>query len=149
MPSLQLESGYLGTQEGFNTFVNHLRKKFKKRIEVIAEAEADRLVKILVEETPVDTGFAVSNLSDPRVKRPPYKNHKALINGVPDPTGWQRTEVVRESVDRASVSIVNPMWDLYLKYTNMGYPNPKTAGFVQRAWARHLARRRKLGDKGV
>ena len=144
--TLRVASQKLGTAGGMNEFLSKLRKKYKKRIEQIAVIEANKIIKKLVESTPVDTGLAVGNTNDPRVKRSPYPSHPAVRYSVPN-LGWTVKEIERIDKDRVTISIGNPMWRYYLRFVNMGIPSPRTAGFVQQAWANYVNEASRRGLK--
>jgi hypothetical protein len=132
-----------------NSFEKWLLGRVKARKEArlkLARAEMLRIVEDLAENGPAWTGASAGRPD--RAVAPLTKHHPAfgmtignVITG--GESGWQIIESARRKGSQVVLTIVNPMWDHYLKFVEFGVaPFQKHKGhFVRDAWGRHLQRR--------
>lgn len=117
-------------------------KRFKSRMEDRArrlhkgkaayyERKINALLRKLISATPRFTGAASGNPTDIEIPRwhPAYG---MIIGNSPGETGWQLKQVNRGS--QVVFLIINPMWNLYLKYVEYGTVNITGRHFVSHVW---------------
>lgn len=111
--------------------------RMKKTLEVVIQDTIDDLRAL----TPKDTGAAAGTQAGAR--REIYPNHPAAKLGLPignfeGASGWQP----KDSDNGKRWSIINPMWDIYLKYRN--YLGGVGSNFVEEAARRMRDRLRNM-----
>lgn len=137
MPVLTLEKYNKGNVRDFERAVRDLAKRHKKRFIDKYRQKIHQLLKELAKETPKDTGAAAGIPTG----KPLYSSHPAsrlglAIGNLEGESGWQVHEI-EKSDGSVSFTIVNPMWEHYLKYIEFGFANHKNhakVGFVRETW---------------
>lgn len=112
-------------------FASLLAKIAKKRGEQFMGTCLDATTKLLdkiADTTPIDTGAAAGRTENSvgHVKRAIYKSHygfNMVIGNLAGQSGWQ-LRVTSDKVGVTKFVIVNPMWNAYLKYYELGLADP-------------------------
>lgn len=146
-----LPRGAGGSRRSFEQFVASVAKRLEASVEEVYVREAEIVLKDLIDTTPISTGAAAGvaqNSTADGPKRNMYVGHPAYgrqifssLDGSSE-TGWQFS--IKQDKNGLTISIVNPMWDEYLKYLEYGVVTPIAPAkphFVANAWANHLRRR--------
>jgi len=150
-PSI-LPRGSGTTRRGFDAMIRDITAYYPKAFEEAYVKEIEIILKGLIATTPIDTGAAagVTSNSVGSQKRPMYPGHKASgsdIGNMPGDSGWQ-LEV--EQKKDLKMAIVNPQWDSYLKFLELGIVEPVAPAqphFVFKQWELHLKRREAIHEK--
>lgn len=146
-----LPRGTGSSRQGFAAWLKDLAEHYEEQVEQTYVREMEILLNDIIQHTPIATGAAAGveyNLVG--------SAHVTLTNGHPaygltigngpGESGWQLE--VEKTKGKLVMSIINPMWDPYLKYLEFGIVTPADgraeSHFVHNAWQRHLARRDKL-----
>jgi hypothetical protein len=141
------------TRRGFDAMIRDIIEYYPKAFEEAYVQEIEIIIKGLIDTTPIDTGAAagVTSNSVGSKKRNMYAGHaagNADIGNNPGDTGWQLE--VKQTSKMLKMSIVNPQWDSYLKYLELGLVQPVYPGkphFVFDQVQLHHDRRSKIQDK--
>lgn len=141
-----LPRGAGSRRKTFEDLVKGMATKYKKAYKKVYAREIKILVADIIDHSPIDTGLSagVTSNSTGEQKRPPYKTHPAFSlkpgNELGD-SGWQVRQA-GETNSAFKMSILNPMWNDYLKYYELGLLTAITAEdhFVFNAWKRHQQR---------
>jgi len=121
-----------GNQASFDKALQSVVLRWHKKKEDVYRVKIRKLLKILIRQTPADTGAAKGDTSGAR--REVYNSHPAFgayaIGNEVGESGWQ----IIEDTHRGGVRlrIVNPMWDFYYKYVEYD-SNSAHAGNVRAA----------------
>ncbi len=150
-PSL-LPRGSGGNRRGFEQLIKDIAAYYPKAYEEAYIAEVEILIADIIDHTPIETGAAagVQSNSVGHARRDYYPTHKAQpapIGNMPGDTGWQ-LEVKQDK--GLHIAIVNPQWNNYLKFLELGAVNPlppATSHFVFGAWKRHEQRRGRIRER--
>ena len=140
------------TRRGFEAMIRDIAAYYPKAFEEAYVYEVEIMIKGLIDTTPIDTGAAagVTSNSVGSQKRQPYQSHKAwpaTHGNQPGQSGWQ-LEV--EQAKNLKIAIINPQWDSYLKYLEMGIVEPIAPAkphFVTAQWKLHMKRRDAIHKK--
>lgn len=116
-----------GGGRGFRALIERIAKKRVAQFETTLFFYTDKLLKDIVDHTPIDTGAAAGVTSNAvgEQKRPMYRSHAAFgknIGNLVGDSGWQLR--VGRNEKGLTFSIVNPEWDDYLKYYELGLAQP-------------------------
>ncbi len=147
-PSL-LPRGTGTNRRGFDQLIKDIASYYPKAYEEAYVQEVEIIIKDIIQNTPIDTGAAAGVLVNKvgAQKRPLYKGHKSGasnsdISNDPGGTGWQLQ--VAQTSKKLDIAIVNPQWDTYLKFLELGLVQPVAPAkpfFVFNAWMKHMKRR--------
>lgn len=97
------------------SFLNRVQAKHEGRIKEYLQVIGDDAILLLRELTPKDTGKAAGTTQG--AKRPAYASHpgfKLVTGNMKGQSGWQLNWVANSK----KFSIINPMWEPYLKVYN-------------------------------
>ncbi len=141
------------SRRGFEAMIRDIAAYYPKAFEEAYIHEINIIIKGLIDTTPIDTGAAagVTSNSVGHQKRNLYPTHKAGSNDIgnnPGDTGWQLE--VEQKMQSLKIAIVNPQWDSYLKYLELGIVQPlppASPHFVYNQWQLHLERREAIQAK--
>ncbi len=138
-------------RRGFDRLIKDIVAYYPQAYKNAYLNEFQILIKDIIDTTPIDTGAAagVTQNSVGSQKSQLGPNHKAYgapISNNPGGTGWQ---LVQNQSKDINISIINPQWNSYLKFLELGIVQPiapATSHFVFRAWQAHLHRREKIRE---
>jgi hypothetical protein len=141
------------TRRGLDAMIRDIMAYYPKAFEEAYVAEMEIMLKQLIDTTPIDTGAAagVTSNSVGSQKRSYYSGHKAQpanIGNNPGDTGWQLEK--EGEGKKLKLSIVNPQWDSYLKYLELGIVEPVAPAkphFAYDTVVEHYKRRDAIAEK--
>jgi hypothetical protein len=136
--------------KNFEAWLNRRLKVHGERRLQAARKEMTAIAEDVIEHNPAYTGASAGNLS--RGYAVMTRHHPAFgmtvgnkFSGRYDENlaGWQIIESARRKGSIVELSLVNNMWDPYLRLVEKGLAKYQTSDghFVKNAWYRHLARR--------
>lgn len=123
-----LPRGSGGNASTFQALLERIAKKRKEQFMGTCLDSTVKLMNKIIATTPIDTGAAAGVTSNEvgSVKRSIYKAHPGFnmtIGNLTGQTGWQ-LKITQDKSGQTRFAIINPMWNSYLKFLELGIATP-------------------------
>ncbi len=124
---------------------NRAAEHAQTRLQAMRE-ELQLILEYVAENGPNWTGASAGRTNAGSIPVPKWHPAYGLsLGNERGESGWQIAETARRNGSQVSMSLVNPMWNPYLKIVEAGAAPASVhsrGGFVRDAWGHHLQRRR-------
>lgn len=143
-----------GNRRSLEGFIQSFADHYEKQFEEVYVREMEILLNDIIQHTPIATGAAagveynlVGNAHVTMTSSHPA--YGLAIGNLEGESGWQLS--VEQTSNSLTLSIINPMWEPYLKFLEFGVVTPADPRakphFVNDAWRRMQTRRNEIREE--